>query len=185
MTPDAREEHVRWIRSALDRFEHPLVAYATRICGDLDAARDAVQETFLRLCREPRAKVESRLAPWLYTVCRRLAIDERRRAKRAPPAEAATREVRGGPGDEPDTGAETRDAASAALVAVFRLPERQQEAVLLRYRHGLSYREISEVTGWGESYVGVLIHEGVTALRETFRPAEPARLRAVGDGDAR
>lgn len=39
-----------WIRSILDRYEGPLTRYVTRILGDVDLARDVVQETFLRLC---------------------------------------------------------------------------------------------------------------------------------------
>ncbi len=186
MTPDPKDEHARWIRSALDRYERPLVSYASRLCSDLDAARDAVQETFLRLCREPRAKVEARLAPWLYTVCRRLAVDQRRHTKRAAMVDPSSLDVRGGPGDAPDAGAERHEAADRALAAVYRLPERPQEVILLKFRHGLSYREIAEVTGFGESYVGVLIHEGKTALRAVLKPdAEPQRSRATGEGGAR
>ncbi len=37
------------ITFAIERFEKPLVSYARQITGDLESARDAVQETFLRL----------------------------------------------------------------------------------------------------------------------------------------
>jgi RNA polymerase sigma factor (sigma-70 family) len=172
---DERDERARWIRTALDRYEVPLVAYAGRIAGDVHAARDVVQEAFLRLCREDRAKVEGRLAPWLYTVCRRLAIDERRRARRATPADGAALEGRGSASPPAESSAEAaaegRESAASALGAIAALPERQQEVLLLKFRHGLTYREISDVTGLGSSHVGVLIHEGMTALRRRFRPA--------------
>jgi RNA polymerase sigma-70 factor (ECF subfamily) len=67
-----------WIRGALERFEAPLTLYATRLLGDVHRARDVVQDAFLRLCRERRAKVEGRLPAWLYAVARNRAIDERR-----------------------------------------------------------------------------------------------------------
>jgi RNA polymerase sigma-70 factor (ECF subfamily) len=185
---DQRDERARWIRSALDRHEAALVAYAARIVGDAHAARDVVQEAFLRLCREDRTKVESRLAPWLYTVCRRLAIDERRRAHRAAPTDGAALDGRGttSPPAEPsaEAAADVRESAASALHAIAALPERQQEVLLLKFRHGLTYREISDVTGLGSSHVGVLIHEGMTALRRRFRPAaEPAP--AVRQGGVR
>ena len=43
-----------WVRRAVDRYEGPLTLYAARLLGDADAARDVVQETFLRLCTQDR-----------------------------------------------------------------------------------------------------------------------------------
>jgi RNA polymerase sigma-70 factor (ECF subfamily) len=190
--PDERDERVRWIRAALDRHEGALVAYAARIAGDLHAARDVVQEAFLRLCREDRARVEGRVAAWLYTVCRRLAIDERRRVKRAAPADAMGLDAFPAPSPRAEPAAESRDETRSALEALAALPEAQQEVILLKFRHGLTYREIAEVTGLSEGHVGVRIHEGMTALRRRFRvEARPARavsepLRAaVNEGGLR
>lgn len=64
-------------------YERPLLAYANRMLGgDWQGAQDAVQETFLRLCRKDRNKIENRVAPWLYSVCRTRVIDMQR-AQRA------------------------------------------------------------------------------------------------------
>ena len=59
-TPDPN-----WIRATLERYERPLVLYATRLTGDSEQAQDVVQETFLRLCRldeTQRAGIEERLS---------------------------------------------------------------------------------------------------------------------------
>ena len=69
------ESHADWIRATLDRFEGPLLRYALRITGELEAARDVVQETFLKLCKEDRAAIEQHLSQWLFTVCRNRALD--------------------------------------------------------------------------------------------------------------
>ena len=71
-----------WVRAAVDRFEGPLTLYAARLLGDADAARDVVQDTFLRLCAQDRAAIESRLAEWLFTVCRNRALDVLRKESR-------------------------------------------------------------------------------------------------------
>ena len=64
------------INALVDRYERPLLAYAGRMLGgDWQGAQDAVQETFLRLCREDPAKIESRVAAWLFSVCRTRVID--------------------------------------------------------------------------------------------------------------
>src|SRR3712207_7642349 len=74
---DARS---RLVRSAVQRFEQPLMSYARHVLGgDLERARDVVQETFLRLIGQDPAKVAPHLTEWLYTVCRNLAIDVRRK----------------------------------------------------------------------------------------------------------
>ena len=68
-----------WITDCVGQWEKPLIAYARRLLGSDDAARDVVQETFLRLCRQPRDGIEHRLVEWLFTVVRHCAIDHLRK----------------------------------------------------------------------------------------------------------
>ena len=92
-----------WIRSILDRFESPLIRYAHHLTGSLDAARDIVQDVFLRLWRarsqsspEQWGQIESHLAEWLYTVCRNRALDVRRKERRMSPMnESQSRSLEG------------------------------------------------------------------------------------------
>ena len=86
------------------------------------------------------------------------------------------------PSVPPDAPAERSETAAAALAAIDDLSEKQQEVVCLKFRHGLSYREIAEVTGLSASHVGVLIHEGMKALRRRLNPA--ASVRPAGPGGA-
>src|SRR4051812_20231634 len=82
MTGTTTEADAAWIRSAVERFEGPLTLYAARLLRDADAARDVVQDTFLRLCSQPRAEIQARLAEWLFTVCRNRALDVLRKESR-------------------------------------------------------------------------------------------------------
>ncbi len=52
MTDESQSVRGSWLRGVLAEYERPLVAYAARITGDVESARDVVQEVFLRLCRE-------------------------------------------------------------------------------------------------------------------------------------
>jgi RNA polymerase sigma factor (sigma-70 family) len=169
----------RWtlVLDALARFERPLVLFATRLLGDSDRARDVVQETFLRLCREPPGSaVEDHLAAWLYTVCRRLALDELRRdgrmAKTGDAGLEAVLLARPGREEDPARRAETLDETERVLGLLGELPAKQREALELRFRHGLRYREIAEVTGQSLGNVGYLIHEGMNTLRARLVAAE-------------
>src|SRR5438034_1205275 len=75
----------QWIVDALDRHEASLVRYANWILGDIESAREVVQETFLRLCKEQQSRVGTYLAQWLFTVCRNLAFDTRKKETRMTP----------------------------------------------------------------------------------------------------
>lgn len=153
-----------WIRAALERHESALIAFAARITGDLESARDVAQETFLKLCAERREDVEPRLAEWLFTVCRHAALDLRRRDSRRCATETADMDTHAGTGSTL-TEVETQDASTRALVLLGRLPAAQQEVLRLRFHGGLSYKEIARVTGQSIGNVGWLMHMGLRALR--------------------
>ena len=157
-----------WVDGVVARFEAPLILYAQRLLGgDLTRARDVVQETFLRLCRVGRGGVAAeRLAAWLYTVCRRAALDVRRKEKRMTLISEQTADAMAGASPDPAAVAEAGDSAARVMTMVGRLPENQKEAIVLKFGHGLSYKEIAEVMGQSVSNVGVLIHTGLKAVRE-------------------
>ena len=159
------DEKERWIRDCLERFEGPLLLYAGRLLADPHGAQDAVQEAFVRLLAQERAAVGPRMPGWLFAVCRNLCMDRRRREKVMERTNAPALDERSGPGSDPATLAAAGDAAAAALRAMDLLPDRQREALALRFRHGLSYREIAEVMDLTVNHVGVLLHEGLKALR--------------------
>src|SRR6516165_4298329 len=116
-----------WIVAAARRFERPLLAYVRRLLGDPHRGRDVVQDAFLQLCKQPRAEVEPRLAPWLFAVCRRRAVDILRKENRMATLSTEPPTSANGPADT----LERKDAAAAVLARLARLPANQQEAVRL------------------------------------------------------
>ena len=159
-----------WVLAALAEYERGLLSYATRLTGDVERARDAVQETFLELCSQDGAELRPRLREWLFTVCRNKAIDMRRKesrmnARNTSLETAPHSEPSADPSEEPHEALERRDTLSHVLESLRSLPEAQQEVLVLKFRHGLAYREIARVTGHTVSNVGYLIHMGVKALR--------------------
>src|SRR5690349_5884854 len=75
----------QWIEAALRRHEANLIRYSTWILGDIERAREIVQEAFLRLCREDPQRIGDHVPQWLFTVCRNLAFDVRKRENRMTP----------------------------------------------------------------------------------------------------
>ncbi len=161
----------RWPSSGIDRivdrYERPLLAYACRMLGgDWQGAQDAVQETFLRLCREDPKKIESRVAAWLFSVCRSRVIDMQR-TNHATPIDAAEVSL---PDRAPDAEQVVCDAEDKVHLnqLVDKLSPRQKEVLRLRLQAGLSYREIASVTGLSVGNVGFHLHEAIRNLRDAL-----------------
>ena len=158
-----------WVAAAVGRFERPLLAYVRGLLNDRHRGRDVVQEAFLELCRASRSEVEPKLAPWLFTVCRRRVLDILRKEQRMTSLTVEPPGKHAGPAEQ----FETQDAAAAVLARLAELPAGQQEAVRLRFLQSFSYREIAGVMGLTESHVGVLLHTAIKTLRQTCTPAAP------------
>jgi RNA polymerase sigma-70 factor (ECF subfamily) len=155
-----------WVREALARYEAPLTHYAVRLSRDRERARDAVQETFARLCRQDPDEVLPCLAEWLFTVCRRIVIDIHRKEQRMSPLSDAMADRQTSRDPSPPQVAEKAETLSEVLRAMAGLSEAQQECLRLKFQHGFSYQEIARVTGLTVSNVGVQIHLGLKRLRE-------------------
>ncbi len=67
---------------------------------------------------------------------------------------------------EPAAAMERQETVARAAAALAVLPANQQEVIRLKLQDGLSYREISEVTGLSVSNVGFLMHQGIKTIRE-------------------
>ena len=174
-----RDQRAEWIAEALARYEGPLLRFATKLVADPERARDLVQETFLQLCEEDRADVEGHLAPWLFRVCRNRAFDLRRKETRVE-LTAHTPDAADLRPDPAET-VQQREHAGRVMKILETLPEHQQEAVYLRFQSGLSYKEISEITGHSVTNVGFMLHAAVKAIRAQLDElAVPAARSAEG-----
>ena len=155
-----------WIRSVVERFDSRLVSYSYRLTGDLESARDVVQETFLKLCDQRRVEVESHIAQWLYTVCRYQSLNLRRKERR----NESLNEEQSGQLVSGELTADSRMQREEDLTevdtAIATLPPNQREVVRLKFEHELSYREISAITGLTSSNVGYLLVQGLRELRK-------------------
>ncbi len=171
-----------WIRSVLDEYEMPLMRYALRITGDTERARDVVQDTFLKLCRENPQRIADRLAAWLFRVCRNRAFDVRKKESPMRPLDEARMETRGSDDPDPSTLVQQKETHGQVLEILAGLPRNQQEVIRLKFQEGLSYKEIAAVTRLSVSNVGFLIHVGLKAVRQELQkviPPAEASLRRV------
>lgn len=159
------------MRSLVETHAADLTRYAASILGDTDAAKDVVQDSFIRLWREPREQVEDHVRPWLFRVCRNRALDQRRKGGRMRPLNEVDTATRPAEGQGPEEVAELRDSHEQVLVLMQQLPGNQREVVRLKFQNGLSYKEIASVTELSVSNVGFLLHTALKALRAQIAAA--------------
>jgi RNA polymerase sigma factor (sigma-70 family) len=161
--------HRQWVLAALEENESRLVRYAARLLrGDVDGARDVVQHAFLRLCDQAAEEVGDHVEKWLFTVCRNRALDLLRASGRLKSLEELERQGLNGHGKtdgDPALRAEEKELAEMLRRMVEHLPPAQREALDL-WVEGFSYREIAEIVSKQEGHVRVLVHRGLTNLRE-------------------
>ena len=169
MDQSATDSPSEWIRDVVARWESDLVRYARHLLGDVERARDVVQDTFLKLCQQDRAQLDGHLAEWLFTVCRNGALDVRRKEQRMTTMTLDAVQDSAGFDPQPEDVAEQRDESNHVLRLMTDLPKNQQEVLRLKFQHSLSYREISAITGLSETNVGFLIHVGIKRLKELMK----------------
>ena len=158
-----------FIKQALVDFESPLIGYATTFLHDVERARDVVQDTFIRLYQQDIEKVRDGLKAWLFTVCRNRALDVLRKEKRIVGLEEEKMARVPSSRRTPSERADLKERLGQVHEALSKLSDNQREVILLKFEQGLSYEEISEVTGLSSGNVGFLLHAGLKRLR-TFLP---------------
>ena len=188
------------LRGLLDRYERPLIRYAQSIVGDLESARDVVQDTFIRYVRitagaeapddamhaNPDIPVNSdgpttAVAPPLDPSDTKhveawLFTVTRNRAldyvrKHSRIIAMPLPEERQSEDRGPDEALASRDAAEWLLKLLDELTPNQREVIRLKFQSDLSYQEISDITGLSVTNVGFLLHVGLKKLRAILREA--------------
>ena len=163
---DANSNKADWVHAALREYEGPLTRYAAQITGDVERARDVVQDTFVKLCRAEPEQLKGRLAEWLFAVCRNRALDVQRKEKRMRPLAEMELDACESREPSPDAAAEQRESAGRVTQMLAALPSNQQEVVRLKFQNGLSYQEISRVTNLTVTNVGFLLHTAIKSIRK-------------------
>ena len=123
-----------------------LVRYAARQVGDVDLARDIVQEAFIQIWERRRAwEPRGSARAYLYRIVRNLVIDEKRR-QGVRRRWAASQEL--APSPRPATPDEVLDEKILTEVfetAVASLPNRRREVFELVFMRGLSHADAAAV----------------------------------------
>lgn len=174
MPPDATSESQWvWVQSAIEAHESALIRYARSLLHDGDQARDAVQEAFIKLCRQSPEKVSGHVLPWLFLVVRNQCLNMLRKDKRMRHLnDLETLYFQDNPAESHPRDQRKRETITSLFELVDDLPARQRELVLLKFQQDFSYQEISDVTGLSVGNVGYILHTAIRSLKQQWESLE-------------
>lgn len=158
--PRVLAEHERWLRA---------VVYAR--VGEPQAIDEVMQEMSLAAVRQHAPLDDAaKVAPWLYRLAVRYSLLYRRKqgrrrklidryVERCRPSETDAREM------DPLGWLLAEERRAQVRAAMGRLPKRDAEILLLKYREDWSYRTLAEHLGVSESAVETRLHRARARLR--------------------
>jgi RNA polymerase sigma-70 factor (ECF subfamily) len=150
--------------------------------GDYQEANDCAQETFIKVFKSiKKFRLESTFSTWLYRIaintCKnRIKSSAYKWKKKTVSLETSNGSKNGNPFSEivngsptPAMAFEKKERMMRIQNAINSLPEEQNKVVVLRDIQGLSYQDISDITGLNPGTVKSRLARGRLALKNQLK----------------
>jgi len=164
------------------QFERPVYALCFRLLGDAEEARDAAQETFLKVYRGLGSfRGEAGLKTWIYRIAINQAMNQQRWWRRRHREETISLDIARGPSDmtignllpgrdaSPEAQAISSERERSIMLALGEIKQEYRIALILREIEELSYEEIAEAIGISIGTVKSRIARGREELRRRVK----------------
>ncbi len=166
----------RTIEQVFHAHESHLLRYALKLVQQREAAEDIVQEAFMRLHRHFETVLQPK--PWLFRTVHNLAMNHHRASEKIVPmpstGDDSNRPDPADPSPTPDERVQRMEEMGQAQIFLENLKPEDQRLIQLKFKQGLSYREMSEKTGISISNVGYRLHHVLKRLAREFKNRETA-----------
>jgi RNA polymerase sigma-70 factor (ECF subfamily) len=167
----------------VESHQERLLRLCERLLGDVEEARDAAQEVFLKAYRKAgEVRPQGQVYTWLYRIAVNHCLNKLRRRKLVRFLRWEGSEDRDVPAfDPPDSYAdpaaalEARRRWQATRRAIARLPENQRAVLVLVRFEGMSYKQAAEVLGITDGAVESRLVRAMRRL-EAAQEAEGSRV---------
>jgi RNA polymerase sigma-70 factor (ECF subfamily) len=162
-----RAGDVEQLSILFERHHGRLYGYCLGLMGGREAARDVVQEVFVRVLKYRQSfRTDAAFAPWLYRLARNACIDQLRKGSHEVLADPDLERADPQPlAPEHLERAEELDRLRAAL---RQLPEEKRELLLLARSGALSYQQIASTLGCSVGALKVRVHRALQLLRDAY-----------------
>ncbi len=178
LTPEEATQLWRFAKSgdrdSLGRLLNHLQDTIFRFCwaqlGDESWSVEATQETAARLIKNlDQFQGESKLTTWVMGIANNVCREFRRKDGRWLQVSGSDLEEQGELGRQLDSIIEG-ETKSAVHIAVLELPDRQREAIILRFFESLSINEIAQVMKIADGTVKATISAALKNLEKKIEP---------------
>jgi RNA polymerase sigma-70 factor (ECF subfamily) len=144
------------------------------LLSNADLAHDATQETAIRFMKQlPGFRGDSQLRTWSLGICLNVAREIRRWSRGHGSLDEGS-EAAGAADDGPlpDIVAERSEEVGALRAMLVTLPDRQREAVVLRFFENLSVEETARTMKCATGTVKATVHQALRSLRQKMEQLE-------------
>lgn len=156
MTTEDFKHHILRLQPRLQRI-------AESITGDSDSAEDAVQEAVISLWEQRTTiKGSKDLEKLGLTIVKRRSIDQLRKQQPTVPIDAETLMLTE---PQPD---DLEERYQKARRLIGQLPQRQRDAILMKYEEGLSNEEIERTMGMSRTHLYATLSRAYKSLRNAI-----------------
>lgn len=177
-----RADDLSAFEDLVSHFERPVYALCLRLLGDQEEARDAAQETFLKVYRGLGGfRGEAGLKTWIYRIAINQAMNQKRWWRRRKREETISLDItRGqsdttignllpGHGSSPEAQAISSERERSVLHALSEIKEEYRIALMLREIEELSYEEVAQTLSISIGTVKSRIARGREELRRRVK----------------
>ena len=166
------------LNELIERHREPLFRFAYRYLQNETAAREVVQETFVRTYFKAKSfRPQSLVKTWIYSIALNLCRDEaRRRGRRPPSISLDARQADERPpidivdtASRPDEQMRSGEQFAALQGAISQLPHKLRSALVLFAIEGHSQKEIAEMLNTTPKTVELRVAHAKQKLRELLK----------------
>lgn len=158
-----------------ERYYKELVGYFSHTLRDAEAAKDVVQETYLRIsAMGERANAVLEPRAFLYQTAKRILIDEWRKQKHQRFVALSDAEPLSHASEEPLEHLLSTNRMKTLYATIDSLPPRCQEAFKLHKFEGYSHKEIADQMGISVNAVEKHIIKALLACKQSLNEMERA-----------